>query len=64
MEKYKNELGIEVVEFQMMTYLPDTDEYKPKDEVAQGVKTLDISGTELRKTVESRCSYPGLVLLP
>lgn len=44
-EKYRDELGIEVVPFQMMTYLPDTDEYKPKDEVEAGVKTLDISGT-------------------
>jgi sulfate adenylyltransferase len=44
-EKYRDELGIEVVPFQQMTYLPDSDEYKPKDEVEQGVKTLDISGT-------------------
>jgi len=44
-EKYKDELGIEVVPFQMMTYLPDADEYKPKDEVEAGVRTLDISGT-------------------
>jgi len=44
-EKYRNELGIEVVPFQQMTYLPDTDEYRPKDEVPQGVRTLDISGT-------------------
>jgi sulfate adenylyltransferase len=43
--KYRDELGIEVVPFQQMTYLPDTDEYKPKDEVAAGTKTLDISGT-------------------
>lgn len=44
-EKYREELGIEVVPFLQMTYLPDTDEYKPKNEVEQGVKTLDISGT-------------------
>jgi sulfate adenylyltransferase len=44
-EKYRDELGIEVVPFQQMTYLPDSDEYKPKDEVEQGIKTLDISGT-------------------
>lgn len=48
-EKYKSELGIEVVEFQQMTYLPDSDEYRPKDEVPDGTKTLDISGTELRR---------------
>ena len=66
-EKYKEELGIEVVEFQMMTYLPDTDEYKPKDQVAEGVKTLDISGTELRRrlrvgaTIPEWFSYPEVV---
>ncbi|KAJ4286768.1 Sulfate adenylyltransferase [Kalmusia sp. IMI 367209] len=57
-EKYKDELGIEVVPFQMMTYLPDTDEYKPKDEVAQGVRTLDISGTELRKRLRTGQEIP------
>jgi sulfate adenylyltransferase len=57
-EKYKSELGIEVVEFQMMTYLPDTDEYKPKDEVAAGVKTLDISGTELRRRLRVGAPIP------
>jgi sulfate adenylyltransferase len=44
-EKYRDELGIEVVPFLQMTYLPDSDEYKPKNEVEQGIKTLDISGT-------------------
>lgn len=44
-EKYKSELGIEVVPFQMMTYLPDTDEYAPVDEIKPGTKTLNISGT-------------------
>lgn len=44
-EKYKEEIGIEVVPFQMMTYLPDTDEYSPIDEVKPGTKTLNISGT-------------------
>jgi sulfate adenylyltransferase len=57
-EKYKDELGIEVVPFQMMTYLPDTDEYKPVDEVAAGVKTLDISGTELRRRLRTGGDIP------
>lgn len=57
-EKYRDELGIEVVPFQQMTYLPDTDEYKPKDEVEPGVKTLDISGTELRKRLRSGQEIP------
>jgi sulfate adenylyltransferase len=57
-EKYRDELGIEVVPFQMMTYLPDTDEYKPKDEVEAGIKTLDISGTELRKRLRTGQEIP------
>ncbi|KPI43853.1 Sulfate adenylyltransferase [Cyphellophora attinorum] len=57
-EKYKSELGIEVVEFQMMTYLPDTDEYRPKDQVPQGTKTLDISGTELRRRLKVGAPIP------
>jgi sulfate adenylyltransferase len=57
-EKYKAELGIEVVEFQMMTYLPDTDEYRPKDQVPEGIKTLDISGTELRRRLRVGAPIP------
>jgi sulfate adenylyltransferase len=30
--RYKDELNIEMVPFQQMTYLPDTDEYQPVDE--------------------------------
>ena len=57
-EKYRDELGIEVVQFQQMTYLPDTDEYKPKDEVSKDVRTLDISGTELRRRLRTGGDIP------
>ncbi|WEW57546.1 Sulfate adenylyltransferase [Emydomyces testavorans] len=57
-EKYREELGIEVVEFQQLTFLPDTDEYKPRNELAPGVKTLDISGTELRKRLRTGAHIP------
>ena len=51
--KYQSELNIEMVPFQMMTYLPATDEYQPSDEVPKGVQTLDISGTELRRRLKN-----------
>ncbi|KAI9843985.1 MAG: Sulfate adenylyltransferase [Thelocarpon superellum] len=66
-EMYRRELGIEVVPFQMMTYLPDQDEYRPKDEVSAVTRTLDISGTELRsrlrsgKAIPEWFSYPEVV---
>jgi len=57
-EKYKEELGIVVVPFQMMTYLPDTDEYAPVDEISKDVRTLNISGTELRSRLRSGREIP------
>lgn len=56
--KYASELGIEMVPFQMMTYLPSTDEYQPIDEVPAGTQTLDISGTELRKRLRTGAAIP------
>ncbi|AEO65038.1 uncharacterized protein THITE_2111564 [Thermothielavioides terrestris NRRL 8126] len=57
-EKYRDELGIEVVPFQMMTYLPDRDEYAPVDQIPPGVRTLNISGTELRARLRSGREIP------
>ncbi|ODQ81358.1 hypothetical protein BABINDRAFT_160712 [Babjeviella inositovora NRRL Y-12698] len=57
-EEYKEELGIEVVPFRMVTYLPDEDRYAPIDTVAEGTKTLNISGTELRKRLRDGTAIP------
>ncbi|KXN91054.1 Sulfate adenylyltransferase [Leucoagaricus sp. SymC.cos] len=56
--KYREELQIEMVPFQQMTYLPSTDEYQPIDEVPKGVQTLDISGTELRRRLRTGAPIP------
>lgn len=57
-EQYREELGIEVVPFQQVTYCPDTDEYKPRDEVPSGTRTMDISGTELRRRLRTGAHIP------
>ncbi|ETS77650.1 Sulfate adenylyltransferase [Pestalotiopsis fici W106-1] len=57
-EKYRDELGIEVVPFQMMTYLPDSDEYAPIDTIPKDVRTANISGTELRSRLRSGRDIP------
>ncbi|KAJ3472494.1 hypothetical protein NLI96_g13330 [Meripilus lineatus] len=56
--KYHEELQIEMVPFQMMTYLPSSDEYQPIDQVPKGVQTLDISGTELRRRLKTGAPIP------
>ncbi|KAG0707390.1 hypothetical protein DFH29DRAFT_1012994 [Suillus ampliporus] len=57
-ERYKDELQIEMVPFQQMTYLPSTDEYQPVDEIPAGSQTLDISGTELRRRLKTGAHIP------
>ncbi|EEB08327.1 sulfate adenylyltransferase [Schizosaccharomyces japonicus yFS275] len=57
-EKYASEIGITIVPFQMVTYLPDEDTYKPLDQVEAGTRTLNISGTELRRRLRTGAAIP------
>ncbi|KAG6038723.1 Sulfate adenylyltransferase [Claviceps citrina] len=66
-QKYQDELGIKMVEFQEMIYIPDKDEYMPANEIPEGTRTMNISGTELRsrlktgKEIPEWFSYPEVV---
>ncbi|KAJ3067797.1 Sulfate adenylyltransferase [Podochytrium sp. JEL0797] len=62
--KYKDELHIEVVPFQMVAYVPETDEYIPENELAPGTKTLNISGTELRRRLKTGAAIPDWFTYP
>ena len=65
--KYKDELGIEMVPFQMMVYVQERAQYAPMDEVQDGETVLNISGTEFRRRLREGLeipewfSYPGVV---
>ncbi len=48
MAAHQDEIGMEMVDFKQMVYLPDEDRYSPVDEVPAGVKTADISATQVR----------------
>jgi sulfate adenylyltransferase len=48
MGKFESEIGMGMVDFKQMVYLPDENRYSPVDEVPAGVNTADISGTEVR----------------
>ncbi|KAL6858164.1 Sulfate adenylyltransferase [Amphichorda felina] len=66
-QQYQDELGIKMVEFQEMIYIPDKDEYMPANQIPEGTRTLNISGTELRnrlktgKEIPAWFSYPEVV---
>jgi sulfate adenylyltransferase len=61
---HEAELGVAMVPFQMMVYVPDLDEYQPLDEITAGTRTLDISGTELRKRLNEGREIPGWFTYP
>jgi sulfate adenylyltransferase len=48
MGQFQDELGMKMVDFKQMVFLPEENRYCPVDEVPPGAKTADISGTEVR----------------
>ena len=48
LQKHEEELGVAMVPFKLMVYVEEKDAYSPIDEVPEGTRTLNISGTELR----------------
>ncbi|KIM69169.1 hypothetical protein SCLCIDRAFT_1208595 [Scleroderma citrinum Foug A] len=56
--RFKDELQIEMVPFQQMTYVPAAEEYQPVDEIPAGMETMNISGTELRRRLRAGAHIP------
>jgi sulfate adenylyltransferase len=48
MTKYESEIGVKMVPFEMLVYLPDEERYVEEKDVPQGARTLNISGTQVR----------------
>jgi len=63
-KKYQKELGIGVVPFKMMVYVPSQDKYMPVDEVPKGVETASISGTEQRERLRDGRELPEWFTYP
>jgi len=64
LRQHEKELGVTMVPFQMMVYLEDADAYVPEDEVAGGARTLNISGTELRRRLAEGREIPSWFTFP
>jgi sulfate adenylyltransferase len=48
MKKYEAELGVKMVPFEMLVYLPDEARYVEEKDVPKGAKVANISGTQVR----------------
>jgi len=64
LQQHEDELGIAMVPFKMMVYVPDRDAYVPIDEVPEGIKTLSISGTQLRERLSAGREIPPWFSFP
>jgi len=60
----EGELGIVMVPFKQMLYVPEMDRYFPEDEVPEGAKTVDISGTEQRRRLQLGLELPSWFTFP
>ncbi len=64
LQKHEEELGVTMVPFQMMVYVEERDAYFPEDEVPQGTRVLNISGTELRQRLAEGRDIPEWFTFP
>ncbi len=64
LRKNQNEIGVTMVPFQMMVYLEDQDTYVPDNEVPDGARVLNISGTELRRRLAEGKEIPSWFTFP
>ncbi|MDP6438552.1 MAG: bifunctional sulfate adenylyltransferase/adenylylsulfate kinase, partial [Candidatus Brocadiia bacterium] len=49
LQEHVEEVGVTMVPFKMLKYLPDEDSYEEADRIPQGTKTLSLSGTQVRE---------------
>ena len=63
-KKHEADIGVTMVPFNMMVYLEDEDRYVPDNEVKNGSRVLNISGTELRRRLNEGGDIPGWFTYP
>lgn len=49
LKQYEKEIGVKMVPFEMLVYLPEESRYVEVKDVPKGAKTLEISGTQVRE---------------
>lgn len=62
--KYQDEIGIKMIPFKFMVYLPKEDTYEIIDDVKSGVDYKTISGTELRSLLDQGKGIPSWFTYP
>jgi sulfate adenylyltransferase len=61
---HEGELGVAMVPFKLVVFVEDTNSYIPIDEVPEGKRTLNLSGTELRDRLAEGREIPDWFTFP
>jgi sulfate adenylyltransferase len=64
LRRHEEEIGVRMVPFQAMAYVPELDSHLPEDEVPADARTVSISGTELRRRLERGMEIPEWFTFP
>jgi sulfate adenylyltransferase len=64
LKKHQHEIGIEMVPFQHMVYIPEINRYEVINKVEKGVNFQTISGTELRQLLDTGKGIPEWFTYP
>jgi sulfate adenylyltransferase len=59
LRRLRQELGIEIMTFPRLVYVPERNTYMPEDEAPAGTRVLSISGTELRQRLAEGRELPA-----
>lgn len=63
-EANHEEMGITIVPFEEIVYLPFEDEYRSADQVAPGTQSISLSGTEIRGRIRQGRQVPDWATFP
>jgi len=63
-KKHEKDIGVTMVPFSMMVYLENQDTYVPDNEVPEGARVLNLSGTDLRDRLNEGRDIPAWFTYP
>jgi sulfate adenylyltransferase len=63
-QEHAEEIGVNVIPFEEMVYLPFEDEFRAVDQVPDGVQTLSLSGSDIRQRLRSGRRIPEWMTFP
>jgi len=62
--EHGKELGMDLMSFEMMVFSPDHEKYYPVNKVPEGLRTLKLSGTEVRRRLKTGEDIPAWFSFP